>query len=186
MSMTICRLLIVASSLVCIPMQVQADGAKLDHVSKVFRDGEYTPRVYLESDILRRYGEGDKLIDDAGLLRRRYWDPSTKWEILITSNPDVGSKYRTVDEIRVSPVVTGKQAVKSTESLKGLTLKGVTMGDSASRAEGAIRRYGETYRSKEKLGRFEVERVCGYRDGSSICFDIRDKKVVAMAVGAGP
>ena len=186
MYLTKCRSLIVASAMLSASMQVQADEAKSDHVSKVFRDGEYSPHVYLESDILRRYGEGDKRIDDAGLLRRRYWDPTTKWEIVITSNPDVGPKYRTIDEIRVSPFITGKQEMSNTESLNGLTLKGVAMGDPASRAEAAIGRYGDTYRSKERLGRLEVERVCGYSDGSSICFDITEKRVVAMAVGAGP
>ncbi|PAL05166.1 hypothetical protein B8W90_12225, partial [Staphylococcus hominis] len=89
-------------------------------------------------------------------------------------------------EIRVSPVLTGKQAPSITESLKGLKLKGVGIGDPASSAESATRRYGQTHRSKERLGRFDVERICGYLDGTSICFDIREEKVVAMAVGAGP
>lgn len=186
MYVTTFRLLILAFALLSASTLVEAKGDKVDHVSKFFRDGKYAPHVYLESDILRRYGKGDERTDDAGLLRRRYWDPSTEWEIVITSNPDVGPKYRTIDEIRVSPVLTGKQALSTIESLKGLTLKGVAIGDPGSGAEASIRRYGDTYRSKERLGRFDVERVCGYLDGSSICFDIREKMVVAMAVGAGP
>lgn len=186
MYVTKCRLVILAFALLSASTQVEAKGDRVDYVSKAFRDGEYTPHVYLESDILRRYGKGEERMDDSGLLRRRYWDPTTEWEIVITTNPDVGPKYRTIDEIRVSPVLIGKQALGTTESLKGLTLKGVAIGDPASGAEAATRRYGDTYRSKERLGRFDVERLCGYLDGSSICFDIREKKVVAMAVGAGP
>lgn len=180
------RSVIVAIALLSATAQVEAKDAKVDLVSKVFRDGKYTPHVYLESDILRRYGEGDMTTDNSGLLRRRYWDPSTEWEIVIVSNPDIGPKYRTIDEIRVSPVLTGKQAPSTTESLKGLKLKGVGIGDPASSAESATRRYGQTHRSKERLDRFDVERICGYLDGTSICFDIREEKVVAMAVGAGP
>ncbi len=183
--MTTCRLLIVALALLSASAQVEAKG-KVDYVSKAFHDGGYKPHVYFEADILRRYGKGDERLDDVGLLRRRYWDPNTEWEIVITSNPDIGPKYRTIDEIRISPVLTGKQALSTTESLKGLTLKGVAIGDSASKAEAATRRYGDQYREKDRLGRFDVERVCGYLDGNSICFDIREKKVVAMAVGAGP
>jgi hypothetical protein len=183
--MTTCRLLIVALVLLSASTQVEAKGDKVDHVSKAFRDGTYAPYVYLESDILRRYGHGDERLDDAGYLRRRYWDPTTEWEVVITSNPDIGPKYRTIDEIRISPVLTGKQALSTTESLKGLTLKGVAIGDPASKAEAATRRYGDQYRDKDRLGRFDVERVCGILDGVSICFDIREKKVVAMAVGAG-
>lgn len=131
------------------------------------------------------YGHGDERLDDVGLLRRRYWDPTTEWEIVITSDPDIGPKYRTIDEIRVSPVPTGKQALSTTESLKGLTLKGVAIGDPASKAEAATRRYSDQYREKDRLGPLDVDRVCGIFDGVSICFDTREKKVVAMALGAG-
>lgn len=164
-----------------------AKGPGVDYVSKVFHDGAYLPHVYGEFDILRRYGQGDKSVDEAGLLRRRYWDPSTQWEVLITSNPDIESRFRTIDEIRVSSIATGHQAFEMTESLRSLKLKGVAIGDLASKATGAAGSYGQTDTSRAKLGRFDVERVCGFSDGgSNICFYSRDKRVVAMAVGFGP
>ena len=180
------RSILAALALTAATTQVAAKDADKNHVSKVFRDGEYTPHVYLESDIVRRYGEGEGVVDDAGLMRRRYWDPSTKLEVVITSNPDIGPKYRTIDEIRVSPIFTGKEALGTTESLKGLSLQGIVIGDTALGAERVTRRYGQAFRSAERLGQSDVERFCGYRDGSSICFDVSGGTVIAMAVGAGP
>jgi hypothetical protein len=184
MSMTKLTLLMIGSIAAA---TAQAAGAKVDLVSKVFHDGAYLPRVYDEIDILRRYGEGDKTIDDVGLIRRRYWDPSTALEVVITSNPDVAARLRTVDEIRVSAVATGRQSTKEAESLKGLNLKGVVIGDPESKGKAAAGRYGQTHSSREKLGQWDVESVCGYSEnGSSICFYSRGKRVIAMAVGFGP
>ena len=165
----------------------QAAGSKADLVSKVFHDGAYLPHAYDEVDILRRYGEGEMSIDDAGLIRRRYWDPSTRLEVVITSNPDIAPEFRTVDEIRLSSVALGQHSLKETEGLKGLKLKGVVIGDPESKGKVAARRYGQTHSSQENLGQLQVERVCGYSDrGSSICFYAREQRIVAMAVGFGP
>lgn len=165
----------------------QAAGAKENLVSKVFHDGAYLPRVYDEAAILHRYGEGESSVEDAGLIRRRYWDPSTALEVVITSNPDIAASVRTVDEIRVSAIATGPQSVKETEILKGLNLKGVVIGDPESQGRAAAAEYGQTHSSREKLGQVDVESVCGYADsGSSICFYSRGKRIVAMAVGFGP
>jgi hypothetical protein len=184
MSMT--RLALLALGLLA-GATTQAAAPKADLVSKVFHDGAYLPHVYDEIDILRRYGKGDESIDDVGLIRRRYWDPSTSLEVVITSNPDVSAKMRTVDEIRISSIATGAQPSTETESLKGLKLKGVVIGDPESKGKAAAERYGQTHSSREKLGRLDVESVCAYSEsGSSICFYCRDKRIVAMAVGFGP
>lgn len=164
-----------------------AEVSRVDFVSKAFLDGDFIPHVYSEQDVVRRYGDGERIVDAAGLIRRRYLDPTTRWEVLITSNPDVASKYRTVDEIRVSSISMGQAAAGRTESLRKLELKGVAIGDPASRAAGAARRYGQIHTEQETLGTFNVERICGFSDGgSSICFYIKDAEVVAMALGFGP
>lgn len=184
MSMTKLTLLLLGSIAAA---ATQAAGAEADLVSKVFHDGAYLPRVYDEADILRRYGEGESAIDDDGLLRRRYWDPSTALEVVITSNPDVATRVRTVDEIRVSAVTTGRRSVKETESLKGLNLEGVVIGDPESKGKAAAGEYGQIHSSRERIGQLDVESVCGYADnGSSICFYSRGNRIVAMAVGFGP
>ncbi|WP_282296456.1 hypothetical protein [Stenotrophomonas sp. PS02289] len=184
MSMTKLTLLVLGSIAAATTHAARADA---DLVSKVFHDGAYLPRVYDETDILRRYGEGESSVDDVGLIRRRYWDPSTALEVVISSNPDIAATVRTVDEIRVSAIATGPQSVKETESLKGLNLKGVVIGDPEAKGKAAAEDYGQTHSSREKLGRLDVESVCGYADsGSSICFYSRGKRIVAMAVGFGP
>lgn len=159
----------------------------VDYVSKVFRDGAYLPHAYTEHEVLRRYGEGDKVVDAAGLIRRRYRDPTTQLEVMVTSNPDVESKFRTIDEIRVSSIAAGRPSSARVESLKRLRLKGVAIGDPAVEAVSAARRYGSMDTARTKLGSFDVERVCGSSEGgSNICFFTRDEKVVSMAVGFGP
>lgn len=164
-----------------------ADISRVDFVSKAFRDGDFVPHVYSEQDVVRRYGDGGKIVDAAGLIRRRYLDPTTRLEVLITSNPDVASKYRTVNEIRVSSISMGQPAAGRTESLRNVKLKGVAIGDPASRAVSAVRRYGQIDIEQATLGTFTVERICGFPDGgSNICFYVRDAEVVAMALGFGP
>lgn len=164
-----------------------AENRQIDYISRVFRDAAYLPAVYDEADVLRRYGEGNGSIDEVGLLRRTYRDPSTGFEVVITSNPDISSTFRTIDEIRVSSISTGRQAAGTTEGLAGLSLKGVGIGDPLSKAISAARNYGSWDRSNEKLGRFDVERVCGFSDGgSNICFFVHENRVLAMAVGFGP
>jgi hypothetical protein len=158
----------------------------VDYVTKAFHDGESRPHVYDEVDVMRRYGAGAESLSEEGLLRRRYWDPYTRLEVVVTSNPDVAPRYRYVEKIRVSTVATGTQPSYTTESLKGLNLKGVAIGDPASTGVSAARAYGQTHTSQVVLGRLAVEVVCGYDDGSSICFYAHGRCVVAMAVGAGP
>lgn len=158
-----------------------------DYISRVFRDAAYLPRVYDEADVLCRYGKGNESTDAAGLIRRRYRDPSTGLEVVITSNPDVAPAFRTVDEIRVSSIATGQHADETAEGLADLKLKGVRIGDPPSKAISAARNYGPMNTSHEKLARFNVERVCGFSDGgSNICFFVHENRVVAMAVGFGP
>ncbi len=159
----------------------------MDFVSKAFRDGSFIPHVYSERDVLRRYGDGEMVVDAAGLIRRRYLDPTTRLEVLITSNPDVAPQFRTIDEIRVSSISAAQPTAGRTESLRGVKLKGVAMGDPASEAIGTARRYGQGKTEQATLGSFKVERTCGFSEGgSSICFYVRDGKVVAMALGFGP
>ena len=164
-----------------------AGAAGVDYVSKVFRDGAYLPHAYSEREVLRRYGEGDKVVDAAGLIRRIYRDPTTQLEVIVTSNPDVAPKFRTIAEIRVSSIAADNPSSARVESLKSLRLKGVAIGDRASKAVSAARRYGSIETARAKLGSFDVERVCGFSEGgSNICFFTRDERVVSMAVGFGP
>ncbi|WP_303637081.1 hypothetical protein [Stenotrophomonas tuberculopleuritidis] len=159
----------------------------VDYVSKVFRDGAYLPHAYSEHEVLRRYGEGDRVVDASGLIRRRYRDPTTQLEVIVTSNPDVEPKFRTIDEIRVSSITADRPSSARVEGLKSLRLKGVAIGDPASKALSAARGYGSMDAARAKLGSFDVERVCGFAEGgSNICFFTRDEKVVSMAVGFGP
>lgn len=178
---TLVALLLVASA---VPSDANEQG--VDYVTKSFQDGAFRPHVYEEVDVMRRYGAGAERLSEEGLLRRRYWDPYTLLEVVVTSNPDIAPRYRYVEEIRVSPVTTGTQPSDTTESLKGLKLKGVAIGDPASKGVSAARNYGQTHTSRVSLGRLGAEVVCGYDDGSSICFYAHGGRVVAMAVGAGP
>jgi hypothetical protein len=156
----------------------------VDFGVEAFRDGSFIPHVYSERDVLRRYGDGEMVADAAGLIRRRYLDPTTRLEVLMTSNPDVAPEFRTIDEIRVSSISAG--AAGRTE-LAGVKLKGVAMGDPASKAASAAGAYGQRDTEQATLGSFKVERTCGFSEGgSSICFYVRDGKVVAMALGFGP
>lgn len=180
-------MVMVALGFMAVVIDSGADEAAVNHVSKVFHDGAYLPHVYRETDVIRRYGTGDSSIDEAGLLQRRYQDPVEGFEVTITSNPDIEPEFRTVDEIRVSSIATGARASTVTEGLGDLKLAGIKMGDPAADALRAVRKYGRTRVTQARLGEFNVERACGYSGGgSSICFDVRDKRVVAMAVGFGP
>lgn len=107
--------------------------------------------------------------------------------MLITSNPDIAPEFRTIDEIRVSSISAGQPAAGRTESLRGVKLKGVAMGDPAPKAASAAGGYGQRDTEQATLGSFKVERTCGFSEsGSNICFYVRDGKVVAMALGFGP
>ncbi|MBW8777303.1 MAG: hypothetical protein JF596_20595 [Stenotrophomonas sp.] len=181
------RLILISLGMLPAAAGFTAGSPRVDFVSKAFRDGSFIPHVYSERDVLRRYGDGERVVDAAGLIRRRYLDPVTRLEVLITSNPDVAPEFRTIDEIRVSSISAGQPAAGGTESLRGVKLKGVAMGDPASKAIGTARRYGQGETEQATLGGFKVERTCGFSEGgSNICFYVREGKVVAMALGFGP
>lgn len=181
------RLILIALGMLPAAAGFPAGNPRVDFVSKAFRDGSFIPHVYSERDFLRRYGDGELVVDATGLMRRRYLDPTTRLEVLITSNPDVAPQFRTIDEIRVSSISAAQPTAGRTESLRGVKLKGVAMGDPASGAIGTARRYGQGKTDQATLGGFDVERTCGFSEGgSSICFYVRDGKVVAMALGFGP
>ncbi|MEC4338623.1 hypothetical protein VPH13_07825 [Stenotrophomonas pavanii] len=181
------RFILIALGMLPAAAGFPAGSPRVDFVSKAFRDGSFIPHVYSERDVLRRYGDGEMVVDTAGLMRRRYLDPTTRWEVLMTSNPDVAPEFRAIDEIRVSSISAGQPAAGRTESLRGVKLKGVAMGDPASKAASAAGGYGPRDTEQATLGSFKVERTCGFSErGSSICFYLRDGKVVAMALGFGP
>ncbi|MBO9882527.1 hypothetical protein [Xanthomonas sp. D-109] len=164
-----------------------AKQSNLDYVSKAFHDGAYIPNAYKESDVIHRYGEGKKMLNSAGLIQRTYRDAATGMQVVITSNPDVAPKFRTIDEIRISSGHTDKTVPRTIESLKGLKLKGVAIGESYSKAIKASQDYGTIDTSKEKIGGHEFERICGFSEGgSNICFLSDGNKVTAMSVGFGP
>lgn len=155
----------------------------VDYVSKAFRDGDFVPHVYDESKLIKRYGAGDKTVA-MGQVQRRYSDPTTGLEVTVVANADSGPEHRTVDVIRVSSITTGAVPSGKTESLRGVTLKGIAIGDPAAKALAEARRDGEAETEQVKLGAVAVERVCRYaEDLLNLCYYTKGGKVVAMEVG---
>ncbi|MGE6333133.1 hypothetical protein [Stenotrophomonas sp. NPDC077659] len=155
----------------------------MDYVSKAFRDGYFVPRVYDGSKIIQRYGAGDKTFA-MGQIQRRYADPATGLEVMVIANADGGAEHRTVDVIRVSSITTGAVPSGKTESLRGVTLKGIAIGDPAAKALAEACKEGEAEAERLKLSSVAVECVCKYaEDLLNLCYYTRDGKVVAMDVG---
>lgn len=155
----------------------------VDYVSKAFRDGDFVPHVYDEAKLIQRYGAGDKTIA-LGQIQHRYTDPTTGLEVAVIANADGAAKGRTVDVIRVSSITTGQPPSGRTESLRGLTLKGIAIGDPAARALAEARKEGEAETEQVTLGSVAVERVCKYaEDLLNLCYYTKGGKVVAMEVG---
>lgn len=166
---------------------VDASRTGVDYVSKVFRDGAYLPYVYDECDVVKRYGPGKQSVDRSGLIRRLYRDVVSGLEVRITSNPDVASEFRTIDEIRVSSIASGDVVSNKVEPLRGISLKGVRIGDPLERVHKAVGSTVKWDSVVEQISGVTAERVCGHQeDGSNICYYVRLNKVVAMAVGFGP
>src|SRR3972149_2555831 len=113
------RLILIALGMLPAAAGFPAGNPRVDFVSKAFRDGSFIPHVYSERDFLRRYGDGELVVDATGLMRRRYLDPTTRLEVLITSNPDVAPQFRTIDEIRGSSISAAQPTAGRTESQRG-------------------------------------------------------------------
>ncbi|MGH8038251.1 MAG: hypothetical protein ACREPD_10945 [Stenotrophomonas sp.] len=123
----------IALLLMALAAPSDANERGVDYVTKAFHDGGFLPHVYDEIDVMRRYGAGAESLSEEGLLRRGYWDPHTQLEVVVTSNPDIAPRYRYVEDIRVSRDAMGAEPSYTTESLKGLNLRGVAIGDPASK-----------------------------------------------------
>lgn len=175
--------LLVALALLTSAASSHAATPAVDYVSKAFRDGDFVPRVYDESKLIQRYGAGEKTVA-MGQIQRRYTDPTTGLEVTVIANADGGPEHRTVDVIRVSSITTGAVPSGKTESLRGVTLKGVAIGDPAAKALAEARKGGEVETEQVKLGAVAAERVCKYaEDLLNLCYYTKGGKVVAMEVG---
>ncbi|MBK0013249.1 hypothetical protein [Stenotrophomonas sp. S41] len=160
---------------------------RVDYIAKVFADGAYRPRVYLEADVIKRYGKGAETVDQNGLVRRVYRDATSGCEVVITSNPDVAPEFRTVDEIRVSSLSSGKGNAGTVEGVGAIALNGVRIGGPAAAVQKIASQAATKESVQDRLGGVVVERTCIFLEGgSSNCYFLREGKVVALAVGFGP
>lgn len=179
--------LILCIGLSCHAGSVRALEPRVDYITKVFADGAYRPHVYLEADVIKRYGKGDETVDRNGLIRRVYRDAASGGEVVITSNPDVAPKFRTVDEIRVSSLSSGKGAAGSVEALGSIALNGVRIGGPAAAVQKIARQAAAKESVRDRLDGVVVDRTCIFLEGgSSNCYFLREGKVVALSVGFGP
>lgn len=107
--------------------------------------------------------------------------------MVITSNPDVAPKFRTVDEIRVSSLSSGKGAAGSVEALGSIALNGVRIGGPAAAVQKIARQAAAKESVRDRLDGVVVDRTCIFLEGgSSNCYFLREGKVVALSVGFGP
>lgn len=179
--------LILCVSLSCHTGSVRALEPRVDYIAKVFADGAYRPRVYLEADVIKRYGKGAETVDQNGLIRRVYRDATSGREVAITSNPDVAPAFRTVDEIRVSALPSGKGNAGTVEGVGAIALNGVRIGGPAAAVQKIASQAATKESVQDRLGGAVVERTCIFLEGgSSNCYFLREGKVVALAVGFGP
>ncbi len=179
--------LILCVGLSCNAGSVRALEPRVDYIAKVFADGAYRPRVYLEADVIKRYGKGAETVDQNSLVRRVYRDATSGREVVITSNPDVAPEFRTVDEIRVSSLSSGRGADGSVEDLGAIALNGVLIGGPAAVVQKIASQAAAKESVQDRLGGVVVERTCIFlAGGSSNCYFLREGKVVALAVGFGP
>ncbi|HBS56411.1 MAG TPA: hypothetical protein DEA38_11905 [Stenotrophomonas sp.] len=180
--------LILCVSLSCNAGSVRALEPRVDYIAKVFADGAYRPQVYLEADVIKRYGKGaETTVDQNGLVRRVYREVTSGREVVITSNPDVAPEFRTVDEIRVSSLSSGRGADGSVEDLGAIALNGVRIGGPAAAVQKIASQAATKESVQDRLGGMVVERTCIFLEGgSSNCYFLREGKVVALAVGFGP
>ena len=179
--------LILCVSLSCNAGSVRALEPRVDYIAKVFADGAYRPQVYLEADVIKRYGKGAEKVDQIGLVRRVYRDATSGREVVITSNPDVAPEFRTVDEIRVSSLSSGKGNAGTVEGVGAIALNGVRIGGPAAAVQKIASQAAAKESVQDRLGGVVVDRTCIFLEGgSSNCYFLREGKVVALAVGFGP
>ncbi len=179
--------IILCAALSCVTSAACAREPGVDYISKMFADGGYRPHVYLEADVIRRYGKGDEAIDQNGLIQRIYRDATSGREVAITSNLDVAPEFRTVDEIRVSALSSGKGSAGTVETLGSIALNGVRIGGPAAAVQKIAGQSAAKESVQDRLGGGGVDRTCIFlAGGSSNCYFLREGKVVALAVGFGP
>lgn len=179
--------LILCVSLSCNAGSVRALEPRVDYITKVFADGSYRPHVYLEADVIKRYGKGAETVDQIGLVRRVYRDATSGREVVITSNPDIAPEFRTVDEIRVSSLSSGKGNAGTVEGVGAIALNGVRIGGPAAALQKIARQAAAKESVRDRLDGVVVDRTCIFLEGgSSNCYFLREGKVVALSVGFGP
>ncbi len=179
--------LILCAGLSCHAGPVRALEPRVDFIAKVFADGAYRPQVYLEADVIKRYGKGVETVDQIGLIRRVYRDATSGREVVITSNPDVVPEFRTVDEIRVSALLSGNGNAGTVEGVGAIALNGVRIGGPAAAVQKIASEAAAKESVRDRLGGVAVDRTCIFQeDGSNNCYFLHEGKVVALAVGFGP
>lgn len=179
--------IIAGAALSCVASAACAREPGVDYISKAFADGGYRPHAYLDADVIKRYEKGDETVDQRGLIRRIYRDATSGREVAITSNPDVVPEFRTVDEIRVSSLSSGKGNAGTVEGVGAIALNGVRIGGPAAAVQKIASQAAAKESVQDRLGGVVVDRTCIFLEGgSSNCYFLREGKVVALAVGFGP
>jgi hypothetical protein len=176
---------LVSLSLICLCSPSNAIGGR-DYAGDAFRSADFVPHVYDDSQIVAAYGAGKNSRSNDGACTRTYSDKQKRW-VSFSGDCDLSPKERTIDEIMVGRAADSTAGYPYRGNLSGISLFGVSLGDSRQKAMAAAKgRYGLSVTIEKFQGR-RVEQIYFFHgeDDTDLYYRylVSSGRVVAFAIG---
>ncbi|QKD85438.1 hypothetical protein WCN79_21405 [Xanthomonas axonopodis pv. vasculorum] len=181
---TLRKVLIIASVLF-LSAWTAIENKSEEYVKKSFLLADFSPYVYNDLQITRRYGMGEVSELKYDFLRSFYDKPAQLWVTFI-GDKEVSSEFRLVQEVLISKYGPLKKREGRLESISKISLFGVKIGDSRRSAETVAKGKRNFSSSKTLLFGNEVDQVVFFPEkvdsNMFYKFYLRSGKVVGIAV----
>lgn len=157
-----------------------------DFVIEAFSRSSFLPYVYVDAEIVKRYGAGI-VIKKEWVVSRVYFSNESNLWVRFDEEDGGSAKYRVIREITITPIPLVKARYKFGGSLLGLRLRGVAIGDTEMKAMNVAKNGYKPVVKKYKLGGTIVDDIFFFpsdRDTNLYYrFLVKNKKVVGLAIG---
>lgn len=157
-----------------------------DYVADAFRNADFLPHVYDDSQIVLAYGKGTTSRNRYGTCTRTYRGSKSRW-VSFSSSCDTSASERIVEEITVGIIPNPAVSVKYKGDLTKVTLLGISIGDTKMQAMKVASRHHGVRVTRENFLNNQVEEVMFFRaeDDTNLYyrFLISSGKVVALSIG---
>ncbi|WOB50890.1 hypothetical protein NYR97_05740 [Xanthomonas hydrangeae] len=156
-----------------------------DYVKKSFLLADFSPHVYDDLQIIKRYGKGEVSELQYDFIRS-FYDKSSQLWVSFIGDKEISSEFRVVQEVLISKYGPSTKRVGRLESISKISLFNIKIGDPRNLVEAVAKNKRNFSFSKVQLFGAQVDQILFFpteRDSNTFYkFYLKNGVVVGIAV----